>query len=1243
MGGNATLGGNGFLSAPVNVLTHGSLEAGNGSGTGNLTLQSLSLGTNAADVVTLNLAANSIGMAAALVVTNLNGFTNKGTTSVNISGSLPISNPASYSLITYSGTLQGSGTFTPGGIPSFQSTAYLSNNIAASAIQLIIPALANPNLTWVGFPTHQWDVSGSNVWRLSGSSTKASYADGKNALFDDSATNFNVNLAVVVQPNSVTVYNNTSNYLITGSGSISNNGSFTKTGVASLTLGTANTYTGSTLVAQGTLVLGSTTAISPGSSSVTVNGTLDVNGYSPLLNNLSGTGLIDNKAAGSSPLLTINNTTSNTFSGTFQNTTGSLAANLLGGGALTLTGINSFSGPLSVSNATLIVNGRIAGAGLAVASSAILGGTGVVTCPVTLQDGSTLVLTANNPLTVGALTLGGKINLNFAGNISLSSPGTYALLNHGVASPSGTFVLPPLTGLSPGLTAQLVDTNNQLQLVIQNYVPTGTIADVKHVVVFMKENRSFDHYFGTLHGVHGFNDRNIMMMSNGNSVLYQPSGSGYELPYHTSTTCITDVSHGWGDSHNAVNNGQNDAWVPNKGTTTMCYYNRSDLPYYYALADAYTVCDEYHCSVLSSTDPNRIMLMSGMIDPTGMGAATIGGTTYPGGPLIDNTEPAAGWGPGWVTYPERLQNAGVTWKVYQQPDNDDDNALAWFAAYKQAAVGSPLYNNGVSFAANFVTEFLGDVSSNTLPQVSWIVAPTSLSEHPPYSPQSGEAVLKQLLDALAANPGLYSNTVFILNFDENGGFYDHSLPILPPAGTTNEFVGGLPIGLGIRVPCIIISPWTQGGHVCSQVFDHTSVIRFLETWTGVHEPNISNWRRAICGDLTSAFDFAHPAYDYPGFPSTTSVDCPSSSSPPVPSPQVVPTQEAGTLTPRPLPYQPNAWAIVNRGTTNITIVMTNTGSAIYHFMVTPNLSGANPPQPFDLAASGSTNAVYSASGTGSNYDLSCYGPDGFGRRFAGTVNSNSLIEAVPYLNPSTGGIELALVNATASPVSFTVVDGYGLSTNFIAVTARNTNVLTSNHPTNYFSYDLTVSSSFDHSFLRRFLGRVETNSATSSLSSSANPSTYGSNVTFTSSWVGYGVPTGTVQFYTNGTAFGSVVPLSNGVATLTTPALSPGSNTITAVYSGDLLNTPATNAIAQFVVAPPVIATGGVGFSGGHFQMKLIGPAGQSYRVLTSSNLSVPMASWQVMGTGVFGSTPTTFNDTNATPQVQRFYRVVSP
>jgi phospholipase C len=111
--------------------------------------------------------------------------------------------------------------------------------------------------------------------------------------------------------------------------------------------------------------------------------------------------------------------------------------------------------------------------------------------------------------------------------------------------------------------------------------------------------------------------------------------------------------------------------------------------------------------------------------------------------------------------------------------------------------------------------------------------------------------------------------VFILNYDENDGLFDHVAPPVAPSGTPSEFVGGLPIGGGFRVPCIIVSPWTAGGWVCSQPFDHTSVLQFLERFTGVREPNITDWRRRTFGDLTSAFRFGKPGSAAPTLPDTS--------------------------------------------------------------------------------------------------------------------------------------------------------------------------------------------------------------------------------------------------------------------------------------------------------------------------------------------------------------------------------------
>ncbi|HEY5219621.1 MAG TPA: alkaline phosphatase family protein, partial [Gemmatimonadaceae bacterium] len=153
--------------------------------------------------------------------------------------------------------------------------------------------------------------------------------------------------------------------------------------------------------------------------------------------------------------------------------------------------------------------------------------------------------------------------------------------------------------------------------------------------------------------------------------------------------------------------------------------------------------------------------------------------------------------------------------------------------------------------------------------VSWIIPTSTQSEHPDYMPAAGAAFVASKIDAIAANPDVWAKTAFILDYDENDGIFDHVAPPVPPAGTPHEFVGGLPVGAGFRVPCIIVSPWTAGGWVCSQKFDHTSVLQFLEKFTGVREPNVTDWRRSTFGDLTSAFRFEDAASSPPVLPDTS--------------------------------------------------------------------------------------------------------------------------------------------------------------------------------------------------------------------------------------------------------------------------------------------------------------------------------------------------------------------------------------
>ncbi|MGH8289930.1 MAG: phosphocholine-specific phospholipase C [Steroidobacteraceae bacterium] len=416
---------------------------------------------------------------------------------------------------------------------------------------------------------------------------------------------------------------------------------------------------------------------------------------------------------------------------------------------------------------------------------------------------------------------------------------------------------------------------------------SGTLDDVKHVVVFMLENRSFDHYFGHLSGVRGYNDRLALRVPGGKPVWFQPRMRRPDqpiLPFHLDThrcsaQLLEDLDHSWASQHGAIAAGRMNAWPFNKTDMTMGYFLREDIPFHYALADTFTICDHYFCSIPGPTCPNRAMLWTGSIDPQGTG----------GGPFIDDdvwiytkgVKPFF-----WPTYAERLQRSGITWHVYQEglEEIDDDpmtgnyhcNALAYFKPFADAPQGSELQRRAMS--AGGVARLREDVLHERLPQVSWIVMPAGHSEHPSYPPAYGAVYIARVLEALTVNPKVWGKTVLLLDYDENDGFFDHVVPPQPPTpvlpglstvtteGEIHHIVNPdhptlytpdqLPYGLGPRVPMLAISPWSRGGYVCSEVFDHTSVIRFLETRFAVKEPNITPWRRAICGDLTSAFDFA---------------------------------------------------------------------------------------------------------------------------------------------------------------------------------------------------------------------------------------------------------------------------------------------------------------------------------------------------------------------------------------------------
>ncbi|HEV7490357.1 MAG TPA: phospholipase C, phosphocholine-specific [Rhodanobacteraceae bacterium] len=520
-----------------------------------------------------------------------------------------------------------------------------------------------------------------------------------------------------------------------------------------------------------------------------------------------------------------------------------------------------------------------------------------------------------------------------------------------------------------------------------------SLSAVRHVVVLMQENRSFDHYFGTLAGVRGFDDPAAPTLGNGDSAFAQPDSNGGCTPFHLDSRsgaapCVPDLDHSWDSTHRAWNEGRYDRWVDSKSTSTMGYCTRADIPFHYALADAFTICDHYFCSVMGPTNPNRLYLWSGTLDAEG----------HAGGPVVDNH--ATGFR--WTTYPERLEAAGVDWKVYQNAnDNYDDNALAWFARFQHAAPGSSLFERGMasvpatsgSTANDIVAALRSDVLGGTLPTVSWIVAPESCSEHPAWPAAAGAHFIDGVMRALMADPEVWASTVLFLNYDENDGYFDHVPPPVPPPGMRGEFVRGEPIGLGPRVPMLVISPWSRGGCVCSETFDHTSVIRFLETWLGVSEPNISAWRRAICGDMTSVFDFNSLTIALPDLPETSEPDFTASQACARASPQIagtnsVPSQESGARPLRPLPYRPDARLSFDEGALRVRMSNADTKTSGYaswaHFTIQSRDGKNSPPRRYDVPPGEWIEDVFAPNADGS-YEISVYGPAGFVRRFAGRV------------------------------------------------------------------------------------------------------------------------------------------------------------------------------------------------------------------------------------------------------------------
>ncbi len=715
----------------------------------------------------------------------------------------------------------------------------------------------------------------------------------------------------------------------------------------------------------------------------------------------------------------------------------------------------------------------------------------------------------------------------------------------------------------------------------------STFLDAEHVVILMQENRSFDHAYGTLRGVRGFNDPRAITLPDGNPVWVQADTDGKRYaPFHfdihgSKATWMGSLPHSWTDQVDARNHGLHDKWIPAKRSghrdfahmpLTMGYYTRADIPFYYALADAFTICDQYFCSSLTGTTPNRLYLWTGTI------REKQSADSYAN---VRNSEVDLDNLARWPTFPERLEALGISWKCYQNEltvdsglseaedawlANFGDNPLEYFEQYhphlaanhlkqvekrlrelpgeieavqkKLAAAGlktaektslskelasltrgleslrkeheanrgksveklssleRALHEKGLCInqgdpAYRKLTEivyreghverrmqaprgdvfyqFRKDVESDKLPAVSWLTAPEQFSDHPTTA-WYGAWYIAEAMNILTKNPDVWMKTIFLLTYDENDGYFDHVPPFVAahpdpvrnPDGMASkgidlgvEFVlleqdrrrnsaresRESPIGLGYRVPMVIASPWSRGGCVCSQVFDHTSVLQLLEkllshkTGKEVHEPNISQWRRTVCGDLTSSFQSevkpAGVTLDFPtrdaflqsiheaqfkplprGMEPLSSAELAQIRSDALKSPRM-PKQEPGTRPSAPLPYELYVTGAVG------TVI--DRGLDFYiNFEVKNRMFGERSAGcPFRVQAIGYTGKVtvrdYAvAPGSsfgdgwaisqfqGGRYHFRVYGPNGFYREFIGEKGPPGIDLRLNYSKPRPG-------------------------------------------------------------------------------------------------------------------------------------------------------------------------------------------------------------------------------------------------
>ncbi|WP_028226482.1 phosphocholine-specific phospholipase C [Paraburkholderia ferrariae] len=691
---------------------------------------------------------------------------------------------------------------------------------------------------------------------------------------------------------------------------------------------------------------------------------------------------------------------------------------------------------------------------------------------------------------------------------------------------------------------------------------TGTIQDVGHVILFMQENRSFDHYFGMLPGVRGYSDRFTIPAVNG-SIWYQNATGGRQLqPYYLNPSlpqskgAIIGGAHSWSDQHAGWDHGRMAGWPLAKSLdASVGYLVEDDLPYHWALANTFTLCDAYFTSQHCGTFPNRTFMWSGtnganvssynFINNDGIGY-TIDGSGALGDPSIGMT---------WATIPELLQKAGISWKLYQRAnDNSNNNQLFPFRVYRQAAqnlltqgltvnssysdnsaimenvspflkgVVNTLPSTGAGGQGDYLETFANDVLSGNLAQVTWLVAPAMQSEHPGSSiPDEGAYWIDTILNALTANPDVWSKTVLFIPYDENDGFFDHLPPPNPPSpngdGTyagkstvdvSNEYYNkpvppinagapaqdGLPYGPCVRVPMMVISPWSVGGWVNSQAFDHTSMLQFLGQRFGIPVDNVSPWRRTVFGDLTGCFDFTSPNSTVPAdlsgkAPSLTQANATyttqnanSGAVPPAdPAGSVPLPQQPLVLRPsRALPYHLHASSTVDpvTGLVYLTLMNTGTQGAVLHVYDQHNLAAI--PRRYTVGAGKMISDSWTPNGNAAPnaglYSLWVLGPNGFHRLFEGDVSkaaAGDVVDVRVCYNQGSNSVSLTVMNTGSTSATVTInANAYVTFSQTYTVDPGNQVEPSWNLDASQSWYDFTLTIDGDTSYTRRFAGRLET-------------------------------------------------------------------------------------------------------------------------------------------------------------------------